>query len=347
MVDKINHAAAPPPGEDAVSHDPAGRRRLLRAAALAPPLLSGRALAQAPVQPWPDRPVRLVVPFAAGGPVEVPARFIADHLSRRLGQPVVVEPRPGAGGAMGVLSVLQARDGHSFVLTTSSVATLPSMQRNPGFDPLQDLVPVTLVSETPMVILARPDWPVRDLAEFLRRARDGRGRPFTLASSGAGSTTHLAGELLKIRAGIELTHIPYRGSAQSVGGLLAGDTDLLMTGLIEGVPHIREGRLRAIAVTSPARSPALPDTPAIAEAVPGYALPIWYALLAPRGTPDAVVERLAREVAPLRTGSPLAARMEASGAALLLDGPGPLARRMAEEVALWKRVLPAAGIHPE
>lgn len=295
---------------------------------------------------WPTRTVRFVVPFAPGGPVEVPARLIADHLSRRLGQPFIVEPRPGAGGALGVQAVLQAGDGHSLVFTTSSVATLPALQRNPGFDPLRDLLPVTLVSEVPLALLSRPDWQVRDFGDFLERAHGG-GPAFSFASSGAGSTTHLAGELLKARAGIELLHVPYRGAGQAVGALLAGDTDLLITGLIEALPHVKEGRMRAIAVTSAARSPALPGIPAVAEAVPGYELPIWYAVLAPRGTPPEVVDLLAAEMTPLRAGTPLAARMEASGATLLLDGPTPLARRLEREVALWKDVLPAAGIKPE
>lgn len=319
------------------------RRGLLHAIAPGAALaFAGPAAAQ---EAWPTRTVRFIVPFAPGGPTEVPARFIAEHLTRRLGRPVIVETRPGAGGAVGIQAALQARDGHSFVFTTSSVAILPAMQRNPGYDPLQDLIPVSLISEAPMAFLARGDWPIADLAAMLRAARG--SRRITFASSGTGSTTHLAGELLKQRAGIELIHVPYRGASQAGSALLAGDTDLLVSGLIEAMPHVREGRMRAIAVTSPARSPVLPETPALAEAVPGYAMVIWYALLAPRGMPQTVVDRLAVEIAPLRTGTPLAERMTAVGARLLLDGPAPLAARLATEVALWQQVLPAAGIQPE
>ncbi|WP_424137842.1 Bug family tripartite tricarboxylate transporter substrate binding protein [Roseomonas chloroacetimidivorans] len=137
---------------------------------------AGRTTAQpgAAGPPWPTRIPRFIVPFAPGGPVEVPARFIAEHLTRRLGQPFIVEPRPGAGGALGVQAVLQAGDGHSFVFTTSSVATLPALQRNPGFDPLRDLLPVTLVLEVPLALVSRPDWPVRDFDALLKRARAGR-----------------------------------------------------------------------------------------------------------------------------------------------------------------------------
>jgi len=325
---------------------PLSRRGFLGAATLLGAASSARAQGTARAGGWPGRAIRFVVPFAPGGPVEIPARLIAEHLAQRLGQTVIVETRPGAGGALGIQAVMVAHDGHSFLFTTSSVATLPAMQRNPGYDPLRDLVPVTLVSEAPMALLARADWPVRDLADFLAQSRT-RGRPFSFASSGAGSTTHLAGELLKVRAGIDIMHVPYRGAGQATGALLAGDTDLLVTGLIETIPHVREGRMRAIALTSAQRSPALPEVPALAEAVPGYELVIWYALLAPRGTPPEVVDLLAREVAPLRNGGTLAKRMAEGGARLLLDGPAPLAERLAREVALWKQVLPAAGIRPE
>jgi len=320
---------------------PASRRRVLAAAA-GLSALPGFAQAQA----WPTRPVRFIIPFAAGGPVEVPARFLADHLTRTLGQPVLVEPRPGAGGALGIQAVLQANDQHTLLFTTSSVVILPALMRNPGFDPQQDLVPVSMVSDAPMALVARADWPVRDLADLLRQARARPGH-FSFGSSGAGSTTHLGGELLKVRAGIDLLHVPYRGAGQAVNALYAGDTDLLVTGLIETLRHVRDGRLRAIAVTSATRSPVLPDVPAIAELVPGYAMSIWYGIFAPRGTPAEVVERLAHDLAPQRSGNRLAEQMEASGAQLLLDGPAPLAARVAREVPEWKALVAAARIPVE
>jgi tripartite-type tricarboxylate transporter receptor subunit TctC len=290
--------------------------------------------------------VRFVIPFAAGGPVELPARFLAERLTQTLGQPVLVEARPGAGGSLGVQAVLAANDGHTLLFTTSSVVILPALMRNPGFDPQQDLLPVSMVSDAPMALLARTDWLVRDLADLLGQARARPGH-FSFGSSGAGSTTHLAGELLKVRAGIDLLHVPYRGAGQAVNALYAGDTDLLVTGLIETLRHVRDGRLRAIAVTSATRSPVLPDVPAIAELVPDYAMSIWYGIFAPRGTPAAVVERLARDLAPQRSGNRLAEQMTASGAQLLLDGPAPLAARVAREVPQWKALVTAARIQVE
>lgn len=318
----------------------ASRRAILAAgAALAAPRL-------ARAQSWPTRPVRFIVPFAAGGPVEVPARFLADRLTQSLGQPVLVETRPGAGGAVGIQAVLQANDGHTLLFTTSSVVILPALMRNPGYDPFQDLLPVSLISDAPMALVARNDWPVRDLADLLRQAKAQPGK-FSFASSGAGSTTHLAGELFKVRAGVDILHVPYRGAGQAVNALYAGDTDLLVTGLIETLRHVREGRLRAIAVTSPQRSPVLPEVPSIAEVVPGFDMSIWYAMFAPRGTPAEVVARLAHDLAPHRSGNRLAEQMAASGAELLLDGPAPLAARVAREVPLWKSLVSSAGIQLE
>ncbi len=292
---------------------------------------------------WPSRPVRFIIPFAAGGPVEVPGRFLADRLAQTLGQPVLVETRPGAGGALGIQTVLQANDGHTLLFTTSSVVILPALMRDPGYDPIRDLVPITQISDAPMALVARTDWPVRDLQDFLRQAKARPGH-FSFASSGAGSTTHLAGELLKVRAGIDILHVPYRGAGQAVNALYAGDTDLLVTGLIETLRHVRERRLRAIAVTGATRSPVLPDVPAIAELVPDYEISIWYALFGPRGTPAQVVERLAQELATQRTGTRLAEQMAASGAELLLDGPAPLAARVAREVPRWKELVTSARI---
>jgi tripartite-type tricarboxylate transporter receptor subunit TctC len=316
-------------------------RRGLAALAL-PALLPGLARAQA----WPTGTVRFIVPFAAGGPVEVPARFIAEHIQGPLGQPVIVETRPGAGGSIGVRHVVQANDPHTLLFTTASVAIAPALMRNPGYDPLTDLVPITTATDAPLLFVTRTENPIRDLADLLARARANPGR-ITYATSGVGSTTHLAGALLAQRAQVELLHVPYRGVGQAMSALLAGDTDLMVVGTIEGLRQTTEGRARAVAVTTARRMAQLPDVPAVAEAVPGYDMSIWYAMFGPRGTPPAVIARIMSLVAPLAQGSPLAERMRAAGAALLLDGPGPLAERMRREVPLWREVAQAAGITAE
>lgn len=312
------------------------RRRALLAASLALP-----AIARA--ENWPSRAVRFVIPFQGGGPVEVPARFIAEHLTQRLGQPVIIEPKPGAGGALGIQYVAQQNEAHTLLFTTSALAILPAMMRNPGFDPITDFTPISLVTDAPMTLLVRRDHRLASLDDLLREAKARPGR-LSYGSSGAGSTTHLAGALFGVKAGVDLLHIPYRGAAQAINALYAGDTDLMVTGAGEATPHIREGRLRALAVTGPRRSPQLPEVPAAAERVPGYAITIWYALLGPRATPPEVVRRLAAEMAPLRTGTPFAARAEASSQEVLLDGPAPLAERLAREVPQWKQVAREANV---
>lgn len=315
------------------------RRTLLGAL----PLLARPSIAQ---PAWPTRPVRIIVPFAPGGPVEIPARLIGDHLAQRLGQPFIVEAKPGAGGALGIQHVAQATDGHTLLCTTSAVAVLPAFSAQAGFDPIRDLAPISMVIDAPMAILARADSPIRDIPTLIERARAEPGR-ITFGSSGTGSSTHLGGELLKYRAGIDLLHIPYRGAAQAVNALYAGDTDLMVTGLLETMRHVNSGRLRAIAVTTATRTPALPDVPAAAETVPGYAISIWYAMLAPRGFPPEVIDRIVREIAPLAQGSALAERMATMGAALMLDGPQPLADRLAREVPMWRDLVQRAGIRAE
>ena len=314
------------------------RRRLLIALPLAVP-----ALARAADAPWPARPLRFIVPFAPGGPVEVPARFIAERIAPALGQPVIVEARPGAGGALGIQYVAQTNDPHTLLVTTSAVAVLPAMMATPGFDPRSDLKPVTMLTDAPMLLLARPDNPWRNLPGLLAAAR-ARPGAISYGSSGAGSTTHLGGALLAFEAKVDLLHVPYRGAAQAATALYAGDTDLLVTGMGEAMPHLREGRLVALCVTAATRSPALPQVMAASEAVPGYAMSIWYAMFGPRALPEAAVARLNALIAPLRHGTPLATRMQESGISLLLDGPAPLAERLAREVPQWQQVVATAKI---
>jgi tripartite-type tricarboxylate transporter receptor subunit TctC len=319
------------------------RRGLLLGTLAVPALARAQSTTSAA---WPTRPVRFIVPFQAGGPVEIPARFIAEHLAPLLGQPVIVEPKPGAGGALGIQYVVQQNDPHTILFTTSAVAILPALMKQPGFDPLADLTPVSMVMDAPMVLLVRQDSPLRSLAQLLEQAKARPGR-ISYGSSGAGSTTHLGGALLGVKAGVEMLHIPYRGAAQAVNALYAGDTDLMVTGAGEALPHVKEGRLRALCVTSAHRIARLPDVPAAAELVPGYAMTIWYAMLGPRGMPAEVVQRIATAIAPLRQGSALAQRAEANAQELLLDGPAPLAERLAREVPQWKTVARQAHIQAE
>ncbi|MBR0683002.1 tripartite tricarboxylate transporter substrate binding protein [Roseomonas eburnea] len=321
---------------------PLARRTTLAAA------LAGAAPALAFAQPraWPNRPVRIVIPYAPGGPVEIPGRFIAEHLAARLGQPFVVETRPGAGGALGTKQVIAATDQHTLLMVTGAVAIQPAVQPDIGYDPVNELVPISVVSESSMGFMVRPNAAFRDLAGLIAAAKAAPGR-ITYGSSGNGTTTHMAAALFGARAGIAWQHVPYRGSGQLISGFLAGDVDVMSGDLATLLPHVREGRGRLLGVTSPERVPAVPDVPSIAEVVPGTGITIWFALFAPRGFPEEAVARLGAELAPLRGGSPLGERMAAAGGRLLLTGPAELSERLRRELPLWRQVVADAGIRAE
>ncbi len=307
-------------------------------------LLATPALARA--QAWPTRPVRIISPFAPGGPQDVPARFFVDHLTPRLGQPVLYDSRAGAGGAVGMQHVAQAGDAHTFLITSNSIATLPALRRDLGFDPFTDLPPVSLVMESPLVLAVRAQG-AASLPAFVARAREASGR-VSFGSSGVGSATHLAGALFGQRAGVELLHVPYRGAGLVMTALLAGEIDCFIGDIALALEHVRAGTVRAIGVTTAARAALLPDVPAVGEVVAGYAVPFWFGLFAARGTPDAVIARMNAELAPLAVpGTELHRRMADRGSALLLTGPAPLAERLRAEVPQWRDVVATGRITPE
>lgn len=307
-------------------------------------LLAAPALAQ---QAWPTRPIRLVSPFAPGGPQDVPARFFVEHLTPRLGQPVVFESRAGAGGQVGMQHVATATDGHSLLITSNAVATLPALRRDLGFDVFIDLLPVATVMESPLTMAVRTSNGPADMRAFLARARENPGR-VSFGSSGIGSATHLAGTYFAQKAGVELLHVPYRGAGLILTALLAGDIDCFIGDISLALEHVRAGTIRAIGVTTQARAPLLPDVPTVGELVPGYAVPFWFGLFAARQTTPEAIARMNAELAPLaRPESELFQRMAARGSTLLLDGPGPLAARLRAEVPQWREVVRVAGITPE
>ncbi len=317
-------------------------RRALGAAIAAG--LAAPALAQGAA--WPTRPVRLISPFAPGGPQDVPARYFVDYLTPRLGQPVVYDSRAGAGGQVGMQHVATATDGHTFLITSNSVATLPALKRDLGFDPFTDLLPVTIVTEAPLVYCVRANGPA-DLAAFIARAKEAPGR-MSVGSSGIGSATHLASAFLMQKAGIELLHVPYRGAGLIMTALLAGEIDAFVGDLSLALEHIRAGTIRPIGVTTATRAPLLPQTPAIGEIVAGYAVPFWFGLFAAKQTAPEAIRRMNAELAPLAApSSELSRRMAERGSVLVLSGPAPLEAKLRAEVAQWRVVVQAAGITVE
>lgn len=310
------------------------------------------ALAAAPfarpalAQDWPQRPVRIIVPFTPGGPVDVVARMIAERLRERLGQPVLIENRAGAGGSLGVRMVAQAPpDGAMFVLTSSSLAIGPALHLQAP-DPRTELTPVSLIAEIATTIAARPEPRLADFATLLRAARASPGT-ITYGTSGIGSSNHLSGALLASAAGITLVHVPYRGASLAMNALLARDIDIVFASTVETLPAHRDGRVRILAVTTAARIPALPDVPAAVESVPGYVAPNWFAIAGPPGLPAPILARLSAELQRLRDDADFRARLASLGTEPLMSPPRVLAERLAADVPAWQRIAAEAGIRAE
>jgi tripartite-type tricarboxylate transporter receptor subunit TctC len=322
---------------------------LTRRAAVAALLASGAGSRIARAQAFPDQPVRMIVPFAAGGPGDTIARLIGRVMGNRLGQPVVVDNRSGAGGVVGVEAVARSRpDGHTVVLSaTGAMAVVPHLMPRMPYDPLRDLAPVSLVLAVPQVMVVGKSLRVRTVQDLVAEAKRRRGQ-ITYGSSGNGNTPHLAAELFRLRAGIELVHVPYRGAAPALADLLAGQIDMLMPDIPVALPHIRSGAITALGLAGRERAPALPEVPTIAEAgVPGVESQTWYGLLAPAGTPP-------DRIATLRGAVVAALEDEETRRALLDQGGNPVggtpeqfAAFLREETAKWGEVVRAANIRLE
>ena len=303
--------------------------------------LPGLALAQ-------SRPVRIVVPFPPGGPTDIAARLIAEAMAPLLGQAVVTDNRPGAAGNLAAEHVARAApDGTTLLFSGSgSHGINPALFAGRlSFDAVRDFSPVVLVSSAPNLLSAGPRGPV-DLAGLIAAARARPGQ-LNIAVGSLGTTQHMAVELLKLRAGIDVTIIPYRGAAQALQDLMAGTVDGLSDGLMASLPHAREGRIRALGVTSPARSPAAPEIPAVAETLPGFAAVAWFGLHAPAGTPREAVLRLNAAANQAMAQPALRARYAEAGSELLGGTPEDAAAHIAREIATWAEVVRATGARPE
>ncbi|MBK1659354.1 Bug family tripartite tricarboxylate transporter substrate binding protein [Paracraurococcus ruber] len=316
--------------------EPLPRRALLGAA------LGLAAVGSAHAQAWPDRAIRLVVPVSPGGSVDPLARLIARHLAESLGQPVVVENHAGAGGNIAFEMVARARpDGHTLLVGWDSLAINPALYPRVGYDPIRDFVPIIQTVRTAQLLVVRPSLPATTVDEFLALARRG---PLTLGSPGNGSIGHLAAELLKRRAGAEWTHVPYRGGGPALADLIAGHLDAVFLTLPAATEHVRAGRLRALAVSTTARAPALPAVPTLAESgLPGFEVTSWQGLLAPAGTDPAIIARLNAETARILALPEVAAQLAAQGFEPAGGPPAALATRLAEDVPRWPEVVKLAG----
>jgi tripartite-type tricarboxylate transporter receptor subunit TctC len=320
------------------------RRRFLRLAAGAAPLAVLPRIGRA--QSYPTRPVRLIVGFPAGGPTDLAARLIGQWLSERLGQPFVIENRPGAGTNIAIEAVVRAPpDGYTLLLLGTPAAIGASLYDNLGFNVIRDIAPVAGAMREPNVLEVHPSVPVQTVPEFIAYAKANPGK-LTMASGGAGSSPHLCGELFKMMAGVDLLTVPYRGSAPSLIDTLSGQVQVYFDVITTSVEYIRTGRLRALAVTTAARSPVLPDIPAVAEFLPGYEASSWQGIGAPRDTPVEIIEKLNKEINDVLADPKLRARVLDLGGTVLAGSPTEFANFLAEETDKWAKVVKFAGIKP-
>jgi tripartite-type tricarboxylate transporter receptor subunit TctC len=297
---------------------------------------------------YPSRPVRFIVPSAAGGGTDIIARAIAQKLSESLGQQFVVDNRPGAGQMIGIeLAAKSPADGHTIVMAASTLAINSVMYKKVSYDPVRDFAPITQAASLPNVLVVHPSLPVKSVAELIAYAKQRPGQ-LNFASAGIGTSPQMSVELLKSMAGIDMVHIPYKGTSPGVVDLLAGQVTVMTPNVLTALPHIKAGKLRALAVTSAKRSGALPDIPTIAEAgLPGYDSTQWYGVLAPAGTPHEIVARLHAEIVRALRLPDVRERLAADGAEAVGSTPEEFAAFIQSEIEKWTAVARSAGIRPE
>ncbi len=304
-------------------------------------------IAAARAQTYPSRPIRYIVPQAPGGSSDTLARIVTQRVSDGLGQQLVVDNRPGATGIIGAEVVARANpDGYTLLQVATSHATNPAMLAKLPYDTARDFAPVSLLSQQPNIWLAHPSVPVRNIKELIAYAK-ARPREVNFASSGTGGSQHLAGELLKSMTGIEMTHIPYKGSPPALVDVLAGRVPLMSSTMPPALPHIKSGKVRAIAVTSAKRSPVVPEVPTVAESgVPGYEAIAWQGLVAPAGTPNAVISRINAEFVKALKQPDIAAKLNDQGFETVASTPEWFTQYIKSEITKWSKVIKAAGIKP-
>ena len=306
-------------------------------------IIAGVARAQS----WPSRPIRLIVPFATGGGSDFIGRFMAQRLGQSLGQPVVVENRPGAGSTLGIEMVVKSpADGHTFGLIASSYTVTPSLYKL-RFDPVADITPVIQFSQGPMLVVVPKALPVNSFADLLALARAKPGA-LNYASAGQGSITHLACALFADMAGVQMTHIPYKGSAPSMTALASGEVDFSFNNIPSSQPLMTPGRIRALAITSVKRSPLLPELPTVAElGYPGFETSQWYGLLAPAGTPPAIIERLQQESRRALAAPAVVERFANDNAVAGGEPPAEFAAFIRNEQKIWGDIVRRANIRAD
>ncbi len=298
-------------------------------------------------QSFPTKPVRIIVPYSAGGFADTGVRAISEALSARLGQQVIIDNRPGAGGAIGVQAVAQAApDGHTLLLGfDGTLVVYPHLVAKLPFDTLRDLAPVTKLGDSGLILVAHPSVAVKNLAEFIAVGRNTKPGPYPFGTSGIGSTPHLAGELLKNRTGVALEHIAYKGGGQAIVDVLGGQIPLVFTAVATAQQYVKAGRLIGLGITSDKRSAALPEVPTFVESgLPGFVVPSWIGILAPQATPRPIIDRLQREIAAVLQMPAVRERYAVIGIEPSGNTPEQFAEQVRADLLMWGPVVKAANI---
>jgi tripartite-type tricarboxylate transporter receptor subunit TctC len=318
------------------------RRQFLKfaGASVALPIVTRASWAQA----YPSRPIRLVAPFPPGGSIDLTARVVAQWLSDRLGQQVVVENRPGAGGNLGSETVAtSAPDGYTLLLCSVANSISATLYQKLGYNFVRDFSHVAFVSRAPNVMVINPSVPAKTVAEFIAYAKANPGK-INMGSSGVGTSIHVSGELFKMMTGVQMQHVPYRGSAPMLTDLIGGQVQVAFDNLQPSLPHVKSGKLRGLAVTTTTRSDALPDLPPIADTVPGYEASTWNGVSAPKGTPPEIVDRLNREINAALADATVKKRLADMGAWPVPGSPADFDKIIATEIDKWAKVIRAGNL---
>ena len=294
---------------------------------------------------YPDKPITVINPWTSGGPADTVARPVLQKLSERLGQPVIMENKPGANGAIGSAFVARAApDGYTLLFSHVGPITIsPAVQKDMPYDSLRDFKPITQIVSAPTVLLVRPSLPIHNLKELVDYARANPGK-LSYGSVGPGSTTHLAGEILSTMADIKLLHVPYKGAAPVVNDMLGGSIDMSFLNIAGAISYIKSGQLRAIGVTTLKRSPLLPDLPAIAETYPGFEVNSWYGLMAPARTPDDIVVMLQKQVAEIIRSPDIVELFARNGLTPEGTTPAQYTGQIKTDLARWRNVVQTSGL---
>ena len=319
---------------------------MMRALALAAAIVASAFVNAA--EPYPAKVIRMIVPYSPGGTGDNIGRAVGAKLGEFLGQQVIIDNRPGAGGNIGAEATVRAApDGYTVVMAATSLASNPALQRKMPFDPLKDLVPVSGCCEVPIIVVVHPSLPMKDIKEFVAYAKAYPGK-LTYASSGIGTSSHLAAELFRVQTGIDMLHAPYKTDALAMPDLLSGQVPVMFMFQTAALPQVRAGKLRALAVSTAQRSPLAPELPTVAEAgVPGYEFSGWFGIFAPAATPREIVNKIAAAAVKAVQSPDLRERLSQQGFMAVASGPEQFAAFFRGEVAKWARVVKEGGLQPQ